>query len=155
MVSWNNMLNLTARKTGPRRININKIFKSGLLLWILAGLSCAVTNKPEMLPEDELFVTRKYVGNFIRSETTDSVSFGNPSVLSVTTTLDTLYGKISVYSRKCEFKPGERLYIRRIFENTGVFGSWIYNIENENADRVSYKISEFRNGDKVLAQRWY
>jgi hypothetical protein len=75
--------------------------------------------------------------------------------LSVTTTLDTLYGKISVYSRKCEFKPGERLYIRRIFENTGVFGSWIYNIENENADRVSYKISEFRNGDKVLAQRWY
>ena len=155
MVSWNDMLNLTARKTGPRRININKIFKSGLLLWILAGLSCAVTNKPEMLPEDELFVTRKYVGNFIRSETTDSVSFGNPSVLSVTTTLDTLYGKISVYSRKCEFKPGERLYIRRIFENTGVFGSWIYNIENENADRVSYKISEFRNGDKVLAQRWY
>ena len=155
MVSWNDMLNLTARKTGSRGININKIFKSGLLLWILAGLSCAVTNKLGMLPEDELFVTRKYVGNFIRSETTDSVSFGNPSVLSVTTTLDTLYGKISVYSRKCEFKPGERLYIRRIFENTGVFGSWIYNIENENADRVSYKISEFRNGDKVLAQRWY
>ena len=155
MVSWNDMLNLTARKTGPRRININKIFKSGLLLWILAGLSCAVTNKPEMLPEDELFVTRKYVGNFIGSESTDSVSFGNPSVLSVTTTLDTLYGKISVYSRKCEFKPGDRLYIRRIFESSGVFGSWIYNIENENADRVSYKISEFRNGDKVLAQRWY
>ena len=155
MVSWNDMLNLTARKTGSRGININKIFKSGLLLWILAGLSCAVTNKLGMLPEDELFVTRKYVGNFIRSETTDSVSFGNPSVLSVTTTLDTLYGKISVYSRQCEFKPGDRLYIRRIFENTGVFGSWIYNIENENADRVSYKISEFRNGDKVLAQRWY
>jgi hypothetical protein len=118
-------------------------------------VSCAVTKKPGLMPEDELFVTRKYVGNFVGFEAKDTVSFGNPYVLSITTTLDTIYGKISVYSKKCDFVPGDRLYVRRVFQTTGVFGSWIYNIENENATRVSYKISEFRNGDKVLAQRWY
>jgi hypothetical protein len=125
------------------------------MLFILSGVSCAVTKKPGLMPEDELFVTRKYVGNFVGFDAIDTVSFGNPNVLSITTTLDTIYGKISVYSKKCDFVPGDRLYIRRVFQTTGVFGSWIYNIENENTTRVSYKISEFRNGDKVLAQRWY
>jgi hypothetical protein len=129
--------------------------KLGFLLVMLVGISCAVTNKSGLLQEDELFVTRKYVGNFVECETKAPAFFGNPHILSITTTLDTLYGKISAYSRKCDFLPGERLYIRRVYQKTDIFGSWIYQIENDNANKISYQISEFQNGKKVLAQSWF
>ncbi len=122
---------------------------------MLTGMSCSVTNKTGMLPEDQLFVTRKYVGDFVEGRIAPPAYFGSPHLLLITTTLDSLYGKISVYSRKCDFKPGERLYVRRVFQKSDVFGSWIYRIENDNPVKVTYQISEIRNGDKILAQDWY
>ncbi len=122
---------------------------------MLVGISCSVTNKTGLLPEDQLFITRKYVGDFVEGRITAPAFFGSPHILLITTTLDSLYGKISVYSRKCDFKPGDRLYVRRIYRKTDVFGSWIYEIENNNPVRVSYQVSEIRNGNKVLAQDWY
>jgi hypothetical protein len=127
----------------------------GFLLIMLAGISCASSNKSGLFPEDELFVTRKFVGNFVECEMTPPSYFGNPHILSITTTLDTLYGKISAYSKKCDFLPGDRLYVRRVYQTTGVFGSWIYQIENENPERVSYQVSGFQSGKKVLAQSWF
>jgi hypothetical protein len=129
--------------------------KLGLLLVMLVGISCASVNKSGLFPEDELFVTRKFVGNFVECKITPPAYFGNPHVLSITTTLDTLYGKISVYSKKCDFLPGDRLYVRRVYQTTGVFGSWIYQIENENPVKVKYQISELQSGKKVLAQNWF
>lgn len=122
---------------------------------LLAITSCTVTYKAALLPEDQLFVTRKYVGNFVEGRITPPASFGSPHILWITTTLDSLYGKISAYSRKCDFKQGERLYIRRVFQKSDVFGSWIYQIENESPVKITYQISEIRNGNKVLAQDWY
>jgi hypothetical protein len=75
--------------------------------------------------------------------------------LLITTTLDSLYGKISAYSKKCDFQQGERLYIRRVYQSSDVFGSWIYRIENDSPVRVSYQVGEFRNGNRVLSQNWY
>jgi hypothetical protein len=129
--------------------------KLGLFIVILAGIACSVTNKAGLLPEDQLFVTRKYVGNFVEAEIKPPSFFGNPHILLITTTLDSLYGKISAYSRKCEFQQGDRLYIKRVYQSSEIFGSWIYKIENENPVKVSYQISEIRNGNKVLAQDWY
>jgi hypothetical protein len=129
--------------------------KLGFILVVLAGISCTVTNKAGLVPEDQLFVTRKYVGNFVECEVRPPSYFGNPHILLITTTLDSLYGKISAYSKKCEFQQGDRLYVRRVYQSSEIFGSWIYKIENENPVRVSYQISEIRNGNKVLAQDWY
>jgi len=122
---------------------------------MLLGISCASVNKTGLLPEDEVFVTRKFVGNFVECELNPPSSFGDPHLLMITTTLDSLYGKISAYSGKCDFSPGDRLYVRREYKTTGVFGSWIYQIENENPVKVSYQISELLSGKKVLAQSWF
>jgi hypothetical protein len=127
----------------------------GFLLVMLIGISCTVTKKTGFLPEDQLFVTRKYVGNFVEGQVTAPSFFGSPHILLITTTLDSLYGKISAYSRKCDFQPGERLFVRRVYQTSDVFGSWVYQIENENTVKVSYQIREMRNGNKVLAQDWY
>ncbi len=129
--------------------------KLGFLLMMLLGISCASSKKSGLFPEDELFVTRKFVGNFVECEIAPPSYFGNPHVLSITTTLDTLYGKITAYSKKCDFHPGDRLYVRRVYQTTGVFGSWIYQIENENPVKVTYQISEFQSGKKMLAQSWF
>jgi hypothetical protein len=138
-----------------RRLKESEMKKLGLILLILAGISCSVTNKTRLLPEDQLFVTRKYVGDFVEGQITPPAYFGSPHILLITTTLDSLYGKISAYSSKCDFKQGERLYVRRVFQKSGVFGSWIYQIENESAVKVTYQISEIGNGNKILAQDWY
>ena len=122
---------------------------------MLSGISCASSNKSGLFPEDELFVTRKFVGNFVESEIIPPSYFGNPRLISITTTLDTLYGKILAYSKKCDFLQGDRLYVRRVYQTTGVFGSWIYEIENENPIRISYQISQFQSGKKILAQSWF
>jgi len=129
--------------------------KLGFLYLLLMVVSCASVNKSGLLPEDELFVTRKFVGNFIEGVITPPERFGNPPLLSITTTLDSLYGKISAYSKKCDFLPGDRLYVRRVYQATGVFGSWVYQIENENPERVSYQVRGFQSGRKVLAQSWF
>jgi hypothetical protein len=129
--------------------------KLGFLFVMLVSISCASVNKSGLLPEDELFVTRKFVGNFVECKITPPSYFGNPHLLLITTTLDTLYGKISAYSKKCDFLPGDRLYVRRVYQTTGVFGSWIYQIENENPVKVSYQISELQSGKRILAQSWF
>ncbi len=127
--------------------------KSGVLLIILIAVSCATSNKSGMVPEDELFVTRKYVGEFIDSRHTDPVSFGSPHIIWIKTTQDTTFGRISAYARKCDFMPGERLYLRRVYQATGMFGYWMYQIENNN--NIWYRISEFQHDNKVLVQTWF
>ena len=130
------------------------ITRSGIIIYfILLGVSCATAEKSGLLPEDELSLTRKYVGNFVDFRITEKARFGDPHIIWIKTTQDSVYGKISAYSRKCEFEPGERLYIRRIYVSPGVFGHWVYQIENDY--RLWYKISEFQYGKKVLAQSWF
>jgi len=126
---------------------------SGFILLIVLCISCATAEKSGLFPENDLFVTRKYVGNFLDYRSADHSGFGEPYIIWIKTTQDSVYGKISAYSRKCEFEPGDRLFIRRIYQSPGIFGYWIYQIENEN--RVTYKISEFQYGNKVLAQSWF
>jgi len=129
--------------------------RSGFILVAALCMSCATTEKSGLVPEDEMFVTRKYVGNFVEFRHTSPTEFGGPHIVWIKTTQDSIYGKISAYSRKCEFQPGDRLYIRRTYNSPGLFGFWIYQIENDSEEKVWYEISEFQYGNKVLAQSWF
>ena len=127
-----------------------------LLFPLLMGIiiSCASSKKSSsFLKEDEFFITRKYVGNFIDYSYTDPRTVGGPPLIWIKTTQDSTYSKISAYSRKCEFSVGDRLYLRRIYTPSGVFGSWIYQIENDFS--IYYRISEFQFEDKILVQTWF
>ena len=75
------------------------------------------------------------------------------SLIWIKTSQDTVYGKISAYSRKCDFVPGDRLYLKRVYQSPGLFGYWMYQIENDN--NVWYRISEFQHDNKVLVQTWF
>ncbi len=125
---------------------------AGLLMMMAA--SCASTENAGVLPEDELFVTRKYVGDFLGYTHTGPEAFGEPHLIFIKTTLNSTAENLSAYSRKCEFAEGDRLYIRRTFYSEGgVFGNWIYQIENDSS--VYYRVSEFQFEDKRLVQTWY
>jgi hypothetical protein len=80
------------------------------IVLILAS-SCRTTRNSELLLEDELFITRKYVGNFLEYRITPPQRFTDPTIVWVKTTQDSIYGKISIYSKECQFKPKDRLYL--------------------------------------------
>lgn len=108
-----------------------------------------------MVQEDELFITRKYVGDFIEYSYTKPEKFNDPHLIWIKTTQESTYGKISAYSKTCKFQPGERLYIRRFYFNRGgVWGDWTYQIESD-IDNVSYMLSQFQAGNKILDQSWF
>ncbi len=124
------------------------------LALIVVYISCSPANKTSStLKEDELYITRKYVGNFIDYKYTGPVSFGGPHIIYIKTTLDTTYSQISAYSEKCEFSAGDKLYLRRTYSTSGGFGYWFYQIENDSS--VFYRISEFLDDDKILVQSWF
>ena len=121
---------------------------------ILIFASCGTSKKSmSLLEEDELFVTRRYIGDFIEFTHTRPESIGGPHYIWIKTSLDTFYGNISAYSKKCDFTPGQRLYLRRTYMPWGPFGYWIYQIENDSS--LLYRVSEFQLDDKVLLQTWF
>lgn len=145
-----------------KKIKMKKI-KEDVSFWLtativailmVAAASCSSTKKSATLPEDELFITKKYVGDFVDYRiTTDK--FANPPIMWVKTTQDSIFGKIMVYSRKCEYQPGEKLYIKRVYYNMGISGYWVYQLENNDEKPIWYRISEFQHDKKVLVQTWF
>lgn len=118
------------------------------------SVACTTSKKSAQFPaEDDLFITRRYVGDFVTCSHSKPVGLGGPHHIAIKTTLDSLYGDISVYSKKCDFILGQRLYLRRTYVPSGVFGYWIYQIENDSS--VFYRVSEFQMDDKILVQTWF
>jgi len=108
-----------------------------------------------MIKEDEMFITRKYVGDFIEYSYVKPENFSDSHQIWIKTTMESTYGKISAYSKTCKFKPGERLYIRKKYFNRGnMWGDWLYEIESD-IDNTSYMVSKFQYGDKILVQSWF
>jgi hypothetical protein len=122
-----------------------------IILLILLSVSC-VTTKQSSLPEEELFRSRKYVGNFIEYRLSESKHFGDPNLIWIKTTMSATYGKISAYSKECRFPVGDRLYIRRIYMMPGgISGYWIYQIES-NDGSITYRLSDFQYDNKKQVQ---
>lgn len=115
--------------------------------------SCSTVNRSSsLIEEDKLYVTRIYVGNFLDFRHTASDSYGNPDLIWIETTQDTIHGKISAYSKECAFSPGERLYLRRVLTTNGKNEAWVYQVEN--SDTVNYEINEYQDHNNVL-EAWF
>ena len=125
-----------------------------IVLLILLSVSC-VTTKRSSLHEDELFQSRKYVGNFIEYRQSESKHFGDPNLIWIKTTMSGTYGKLSAYSKECRFTIGDRLYIRRVYLMPGgISGYWIYQIES-NDESITYRLSEFQYDNRKYVQSWF
>ena len=117
-------------------------------------VSCSTSNtSSSTVEEDKLYVTRKYIGNFLSYLHTEPDHFGNPHLIWLETTMDTIHGRVSLFSKECAFSEGERLYLRRVQADKGADASWVYQVEN--SDSVSYIINEYRNHDTGSLQSWF
>jgi hypothetical protein len=138
--------------------NRDKVFTEILIMQILvvnvpSGEEDVSISPPEII-EDELVVTRKFVGSYIDFRHTGSDEYSAPNLIWIKTSHEGIYGKFSAYGKKCDFKPGENLYMKRTFYTPGQgAGFWIYRIENDSS--VEYRLSDFQHDKKVLVQSWF
>jgi hypothetical protein len=131
-----------------------KDMKRAVYICLLLLASCAST-KQSGVKEDSLILTRKYVGNFVEYRQHIPEKFGEPYLIWIKTTMDSTYGKISAYAERCDFKMGDRLYIKRIQLSPGPVSTyWEYQIESDD-NSIIYKLSEFQHDRKNLIQNWF
>lgn len=122
-------------------------------IFVLLGVivSCSITRNPSSsLKEDELIYTRRFIGSFVDFRSANPDSSGGTNFIWIRTTFHDNYEQLSVYAKDCGFSPGDNIYLRSTYLTNGSFGNWEYHIENESL--VSYKVSEYRAGGKVLVQ---
>ncbi len=126
---------------------------SSFLILVCTAVSCITGNRSaSLVEEDNLYVTRFFVGNFLDYQHTTADSKGNPDLIWITTSRDSIHGKISAYSKECLFTPGERLYLRRVLAVNGKSEAWVYRIEN--ADTVNYMLNEYQDHNKGQVESW-
>jgi len=125
-----------------------------LLLMLISSTSCRVTDTSITLPgENELLVTRKYIGNFLEYRHTGFDEFAGPSIIWIKTTMDSTYGKIAAYGKKCSFSAGDRLYLRRIYVTPGIMGFWTYQIENDSS--VFYEVMRYQSDRDIMTEELF
>lgn len=134
------------------KLNTDTKMKKLLLLVLMSVLiSCSTAKKYSTFREENEFLnTRKFIGNFIDYCQTGPEVFGGAYLIWVKTSQYSSFGKISAYSKKCEFTPGDKLYLRRTSFIPGVYGNWSYQIENDSS--VIYRVSEYRYENNVLVR---
>jgi hypothetical protein len=127
---------------------------AGYILLVMFTMGCSSVGKLSTQKE-EMVMTRKYVGNFVEFRQTAPARFGDPNLIWIKTTMEDSYGRISAYSKECDFTPGVRLYIRKVYTTPGgISGYWEYQIESDDA-KVSYRMTEFQNDKKVSVTTWF
>ena len=122
-----------------------------LLLLVLMGIiiSCSTTKKSySLLQEDQFLTTRKYIGNFMDYRHTGPQVIGGKDLIWIKTTIYSTFGKISAYSKTCDFSVGDKIYLKPTYSTPGKFGYWVYQIENDSS--VNYRVSEFRFENNVF-----
>ena len=112
------------------------------LLFVSAVSCIAVKKSSPQVQEEQIVVTRKYIGNFIGYYHTEPTIIGGTDLIWIKTTVYSTFGKISAYGKICKFAIGDKIYLQPINSSPGNFGYWEYRIENDSA--VSYKISDYR-----------
>jgi len=137
---------------GMIRILMNK---SLFVLVLVLTVSCSSSKKASSgINEDELIITRKYVGVFMDYRHTGPENYDGPNIIWVKTSMEDVYGKISAYGKKCEFAEGDRLYLRRTFYSPGIVsGYWVYTLENDSS--VSYRATDLQHDREVFIKTWF
>ena len=125
------------------------------LLIIPYELSAKTSKKSSLLlREDDLIILRKYVGTFLDYRLTGSETYGGPNIIWIKTSMEKTYGKISAYGKKCDFSARDNLYLKRsYYAPGGVFGYWVYQIENDSS--VYYRLTDFQHDNKVFVETWF
>jgi hypothetical protein len=125
-----------------------------LSLFIVSG-SCGIIRKDSPADEEEFVISRKFAGTFIDFRYTPPDDIAGQHIIWLKTSLESVYGKISVLGKKCEFKKGERLYLKRTLYDPGIgAGYWIYNVENDSAT-VSYEATQFQHDKRVTVENLF
>ncbi|HEY5124415.1 MAG TPA: hypothetical protein VIK14_11835, partial [Ignavibacteria bacterium] len=75
---------------------------------------------------------------------------GGNDLIWIKTTIYSTYGKISAYSKNCDFSVGDKIYLRPISSTPGNLENWVYQIENDSS--VNYKVSEFRFENNIFTR---
>jgi len=132
-----------------KRIRISKLLYVAILT---ISASCGLLTRFSSTEEEEsFFISRKYIGVFLDYRQTGPDDLAGPNLLWIKTNMEGDYGKISAYGKKCEFKPGEKLFLRRTLYDPGIVGSyWVYSIENDST--VSYRVTEFQHDHKIAVE---
>ncbi len=119
------------------------------LIVVVAILSACSVSEPVM-QEEQLMITRKYVGNLLDYRRVEGEGLLDPDVVWLKTTLESNYGKIGIYV-KGEFELGvnERLYLRRAHADTPGINQWNYFLES-NSGEVFYRLHGAVKGEEVL-----
>jgi hypothetical protein len=119
------------------------------------SLSQKASKKPlKSLTEDKLFISRKYIGNFIDYRHTGPEDANGPNIIWIKTTMESTFGKISAYGKKCDFTVGEKLYLKRsYYAPGGISGYWVYQVENDSS--VYYRATDFQHDRKIAAESWF
>jgi hypothetical protein len=114
-------------------------------------ISCSTAKESSLLlQEDQFYTTRKYIGNFIDYYHTGPEIVGGIDLIWIRTTMYSTYGKISAYSKTCDFSVGDKVYLKPTSSTPGKFGYWEYQIENDSL--VNYKVSEFRFENNIFVR---
>jgi hypothetical protein len=125
-----------------------------LILTVLIASCTALRKKSAASDDGELVITRKYVGEFVDHRQTGPENYDGPNLIWVKTTMEYLYGKISAYGRRCDFVPGERLYLRRVYYSPGIVsGYWVYYIENDVG--ITYRATDIQHDRAVYIMTWF
>jgi hypothetical protein len=108
----------------------------------------------QIIVEDKLLISRKYVGQFVDFRQTGPSNSNGPNIIWIKTSFDKTFGKISAFGKKCEFSVGDRLFIKRTYYSPGVVsGYWVYQIENDSS--VYYKLTDFQYDNKIFVETWF
>jgi hypothetical protein len=124
-----------------------------ILFLIFIGLfvSCSPGKRTySYVKNNDLSITRKYIGNFLDYSHTGPEVFGGVHLIWIRTTQFNSFGKISAYGKDCRFSVGDKIYIKRLYSTPGPDGSWEYQIENDSS--VVYRLSKYRYENNVLVQ---
>ncbi|MBK9389902.1 MAG: hypothetical protein IPN68_06815 [Bacteroidetes bacterium] len=125
------------------------------LLFFIAG--CAIFNKSDSSgsgDESQLVTTRRFAGLYIDYRATVTEELPKVEVIWIKTSLESRYGKICAFGKKCEFSKGDRLYLTKKFFSPGMVGGrWEYYIENDSS--VLYQLIEYQSDRKVMSESWF
>jgi hypothetical protein len=134
--------------------NKSMCMKNLLLIIIIGSLFACSTQKPapSAQKKDDIFLTRKYIGNFVDYRHTGPEIIGGTDLIWITTTVVSSFGKISAYGRTCDFSPGERVYLKTTYPGPGNVGLFGYIIENDSL--VCYRVSEYQYNNKSFVRSW-
>lgn len=119
------------------------------VIFICLFVSCSSEKKSYThLRNEELSISRRYIGNFIDYRHTGPEIFGGVNLIWIRTTQFNMFGKISAYGKECKFSAGDKIYLKRMYSTPGPYGNWEYQIENDSS--VVYRMSNFRYENNVL-----